>query len=259
MNVKRSDVHRAFDIAAKNIKDTADINSRISNTSVRIKLAALGGVERDLTDMFVRMADNFDRPLTVKDVDAVLKAAKETLVDAYDLDNNGLSDDEVARMPRVAQLAVELARVLAANSPDPVDDGISDVDRETMVELACSPTFGADAKLTRRIGLVEVPAAVRREFEKSAAEFAARSVAGVMGYSARIEGYYAIYKSETDHRVVGYAIYGVGDGEPDYHDGMVNAFDVRGKCVYSAESNDRDNSPAPIGVDDDFGRSIYDR
>lgn len=241
MNVKRSDVHKAFDIAANNIKAVADADHRISGPGMQLKLAALGGVERDLTDTFVRMADNFGRALTTRDVDAVLKYAKETLVDAYDLDNNGLSDDEVACMPRVAQLAVELAKLLASNGPDPVGDGISDVDREGMVELACSPTFGADPKLTRPIGLDAVPTAVRREFECSAADFAARTVDGVMGYKMAVEGFYAIYKSETDHSVVAYAIYGTGKGEPDYQDGAFYAFDSQGKCVYFAESNDRDD------------------
>jgi hypothetical protein len=194
------------------------------------------------------MADNFGRTLTVPDVEAVLKFAKETLVDGYDQDNNGLTDDEVARMPRVAQLAVELAKLLAASTPDLVGDGISDADREGMVELACSPTFGADPKLTRPINLAEVPTAVQREFTASAADFAARSVDGVLGYKMQVEGFYAIYKSETDHSVVAYAIYGTGKGEPDYHDGAFYAFDPRGKCVYFAESNDRD----------DFGGSVTD-
>jgi len=81
-----------------------------------------------------------------------------------------------------------------------------------MVELACSPTFGADPKLTRPIDLDSVPAAVRREFKCSADDFAARTVDGVMGYKMQVEGFYAIYKSETDHSVVAYAIYGTGKG-----------------------------------------------
>jgi len=253
MNVKRSDVHKAFDLAASNVKAAADADHRITGPGMQLRLAALGGLERDLTDTFVRMADNFGRTLTTRDVDAVLKYAKETLVDAYDLDNNGLSDDEVARMPRVAQLAVELAKLLAASAPDPVaasiGDGISDVDREIMVELACSPTFGADEKLTRRVNLDDVPAVVRREFEASAADFAARTVDGVMGYQMRVEGYYAVYKSESDRSVVGYTMYGVGKGEPNFRDGAVYGFDPRGKCISFAESSDRDDTGASLGVD----------
>jgi hypothetical protein len=250
MRVKISDVHKAFEIAANNVKETADADHQITDARMQGKLRTLGGVERDLTDSFVHLADHRDGALTVKDVDDTLKYAKEKLVNAYDLDNNGLTEDEIAKMPRVAQLAVELAKLLAAGKfRVGCGDGITDADREAMVELACSPTFGADEKLTRAVTLDVLPPAVRTEIEKGAAEFLARTVDGVLGYEARIEGVYQIYRSESDHRVVAYAVYGVGKGEPDYRDGMVYAFDPKGNCVYYADSNDRDELSASFNPD----------
>ena len=56
-------------------------------------------------------------------------------------------------------------------------------------------------------------------------------------YVAELEGFYKIFASETDRTVVGYAAFGWGSGEPDYHDGIVIGFSVEGDRVHHAIDN----------------------
>ena len=117
--IARSDIYAALDRAAQNIK-AADTNGdgRISRAEAQAKVASLSGTEQQLTDMFYRFADKRDAAayakLTRSDVDRTLAYAKKELVSDYDVNNNGLSADEVAKMSRTGKLAVQLAQELKA-------------------------------------------------------------------------------------------------------------------------------------------------
>jgi hypothetical protein len=107
------DVHAALERAAKNIITASPNDPFISRRDMRAQLRKLHGIERSLTDIFYRFVDHRDAApgarITAKDVREALAYAKAKLIDQYDLDENGFSADEVARMSRTGKLAVALA------------------------------------------------------------------------------------------------------------------------------------------------------
>ena len=111
--LSKQKVHAAFDKAAENILDAAGDDPVVSRKDIRNKLLELEGVERQLTSIFYRLIDHRDyKPgarVTKVDVDDTLAYAKEKLVDAYDVNNNGLSAAEIAEMSLTARLAVQFA------------------------------------------------------------------------------------------------------------------------------------------------------
>lgn len=108
-------VHAALEKAAQNILDAAGDDPIVSRKDIRNKLMELEGTEQLLTSIFYRFMDHRDaKPgarITKKDIDNTLAYAKEKLVDAYDLNNNGLSAAEIAEMSLTARLAVRLAKL----------------------------------------------------------------------------------------------------------------------------------------------------
>jgi hypothetical protein len=106
-------VHAALEKAAQNILDAAGDDSIVSRKDIRRKLEALEGIEQQLTGVFYRFMDHRDsKPgarITKKDIDDNLAYAKEKLVDAYDVNDNGLSAAEIANMSFTARLAVRYA------------------------------------------------------------------------------------------------------------------------------------------------------
>jgi soluble cytochrome b562 len=70
--------------------------------------------EKKLTQVFAKFADHRDfrvgAQLTSRDVDHTAAFAKAKLVDAYDVNNNGLEKKEVAKMSLTGQLAVLLSK-----------------------------------------------------------------------------------------------------------------------------------------------------
>lgn len=114
--IATSAVHAALARAAEHLRSAAGPDGIVSRKDVRVKLLSLEGPERDLVDMLYRFIDTRDSArsarVTKRDIDAELAYIKTELVDRYDLDNNGLSEDEVARMSDLGKLAVTLARTL---------------------------------------------------------------------------------------------------------------------------------------------------
>ena len=114
--IATSTVHAALARAAEHLLSAAGPDGIVSRKDVRAKLLSLEGPERDLVDMLYRFIDTRDSArsarVTKRDIDAQLAHIKTELVDRYDLDNNGLSEDEVARMSDLGKLAVTLARTL---------------------------------------------------------------------------------------------------------------------------------------------------
>ncbi len=111
--IAKSDVHAALRRAADNLIDAAGPDKRVSRDDVKTKLETLDGLERALTDLFFRFIDYRDyaegATVTVNDVEEGYEYATQKLIDAYDKNDNGLSDDEIAKMSTIGKLAVAYA------------------------------------------------------------------------------------------------------------------------------------------------------
>lgn len=113
--IAKSAVYASFDRAASLLRaaDTGH-DGRISRAEVRQALTQLSGTERELVDMFYRFVDHRDAApyakVTATDLSKAVAYAKAHMVDTYDVNHNGLSSAEIARMSRTAQLTVELAK-----------------------------------------------------------------------------------------------------------------------------------------------------
>ena len=118
MRVSKADVYKALDKAAANIVKAAGSNGRASRTEMTKALKGLKGTEKALTDMFFRFIDNRDaKPgavVTKTDLNKAIAYARKELIADYDLNNNGLSDGEVAKMSKTGKLAVQLAKEMKA-------------------------------------------------------------------------------------------------------------------------------------------------
>ena len=114
-NVSRKAIHNVLDQAAKTILTAGGADGRASRADVTKKLKELTGTERALVDTFFRYVDHRDtRPgasITKSDVAKALSEAKAKLISSYDLDGNGLSPAERAKMGKVGQLAAQLAEL----------------------------------------------------------------------------------------------------------------------------------------------------
>ncbi|MDC0712587.1 nuclease [Stigmatella sp. ncwal1] len=116
--IATSDVHAALNRAAEQLLVAAGPDGIVSRKDIRAKLLSLEGTERELVDMLYRFIDRRDTArsarVTKADINAALAFIRTELVDRFDLDNNGLSEDEVARMSDLGKRAVALARTLKA-------------------------------------------------------------------------------------------------------------------------------------------------
>ncbi|MDP1822240.1 MAG: hypothetical protein Q8L48_03330 [Archangium sp.] len=114
-NVSRKSIHTVLDQAAKTIIAAGGPDGRASRADVTKKLQELTGTERALVDTFYKYVDHRDAApgasITRADVASALKLAKAKLVNAYDLDGNGLSAAERAKMGKVGQLAAQIAEL----------------------------------------------------------------------------------------------------------------------------------------------------
>lgn len=122
--IAKTDVNKALTHAAKLIIDAGGTDGRTSRAEMKAKLTALPKTERALADIFFRFIDARDfkagAQVTAKDVNRAVEYAKKHMVAKYDLNSNGLSRDEIARMSLTGKRAVDLARALKASG---VDDG----------------------------------------------------------------------------------------------------------------------------------------
>jgi hypothetical protein len=114
-NVSRTSIAHVLDRAAQTITAAAGPDGRASRADLKKKLTELTGPEKALVDTFFRYMDHRDaKPgasVTKADIAKALADAKTKLVNAYDLDRNGLSADERAKMGKVGQLAAQIAEV----------------------------------------------------------------------------------------------------------------------------------------------------
>ncbi len=136
--ISKSDVNAAFELAAKAIIEAGGADGRVSRADVSKALPKLPPAQRALVDVFFRFIDARDagkgKQVTGADVAKAVAYAKEKLVAKYDLNGNGLSKDEIARMSVTGKRAVDLAKALKAAppleplAPPRMDEGLSEPD-----------------------------------------------------------------------------------------------------------------------------------
>ena len=151
--IAKSDVHAALQRAAQHIQDAAGPDGRVSRADIKAKLDTLKGTEKNLVDIFFRFIDHRDHVpgavVTKKDIDRAVDYSKEKLIDKYDVNNNGLSNNEISEMSRTGQLAVQLSKELRMaatiaqiEEPEPIFMpmyGITADDPDIVAEYAVQP------------------------------------------------------------------------------------------------------------------------
>lgn len=112
-NVTRKSIHQALERAAKTISSAAGSDKRVTQSEIQSKLKELTGDERVLVDTFYRFIDHRDAAAGANVSATALKRAvdyaKSRLVDAYDVNTDGLSTAERAKMSKIGQLAATIA------------------------------------------------------------------------------------------------------------------------------------------------------
>lgn len=116
--IAKADVTAALARAAQIIRSADRGNDGVvSRADIKAKLATMPtGPEKALVDIFYRFADHRDAKkfakLTGRDLEKTLAYAAKELVADYDLNGNGLSRAEIAKMSTTAKLAVEVAMIM---------------------------------------------------------------------------------------------------------------------------------------------------
>lgn len=212
--IAKTDVHQALQRAASIILDADGGDGRVSRADMSNKLASIDGNEKALADMFYRFIDHRDHKrgavVTTKDVTKAVAYAKNHLIDAYDLNHNGLSRDEIADMSSTGQLAVALARELKKAGGTPatgdIDTGFSRGERLEMIQAAshdyatCSYVDIEDLPDDVRAGVEEAVEAIEgfAEDQSSEEEWLHSSFGEVL----------AVHPEEGDDAIVGYLVTG---------------------------------------------------
>jgi hypothetical protein len=116
--IAKADVNRALDHVAKALVKAGGEDGRISRADVKAALPTLTRKERALADIFFKFVDNRDfkagASVTSKDISKAVSYAKEHMIAKYDLNQNGLSKDEIGNMSLTGKRAVDLAKALKA-------------------------------------------------------------------------------------------------------------------------------------------------
>ena len=116
--IAKADVNRALKLAAATIIDAGGKDGRTSRAEIKAKLATLPAAERKLADIFFKFVDARDfragAQVTAKDVSRAVEYAQKHMVAKYDLNNNGLSKDEISKMSLTGKRAVDLSIALKA-------------------------------------------------------------------------------------------------------------------------------------------------
>jgi hypothetical protein len=118
--ISKSVAYEAFDYAAQRMKEAAGNDKITSRKDIKQMLSGTRGVERSFLGYFSAFVDHADYKkgarITAKDIDRRVQYSKDTLVKAYDKNNNGLSNAERARMSRTANLALDFGLELRARN-----------------------------------------------------------------------------------------------------------------------------------------------
>src|SRR5262245_57455785 len=102
--IAKADVNRALDVAAKTLIRIGGADGKIARAEVKNALATdrVARREAPLVDLFFKFIDHRDfragAQVTASDIKRGVEYAKKHMVAKYDLDNNGLSKDEIKNM-----------------------------------------------------------------------------------------------------------------------------------------------------------------
>ncbi len=114
--IAKADVNRALEHVAKSLVTAGGADGRVSRADVKKALPTLTTAEKKLADIFFKFVDHRDfkagATVTKNDIDRAVTYAKQSMIAKYDLNTNGLSKDEIARMSITGQRAVGLAKAL---------------------------------------------------------------------------------------------------------------------------------------------------
>ena len=114
--IAKAEVNQALSLAAKLILEAGGGDGRVSRAEVKAKLKEIPAEQRALVDVFFKFIDHRDfkagAQVTKKDVDKAVAYAKRSMIAKYDLNSNGLSKDEIAKMSLTGKNAVALAKAL---------------------------------------------------------------------------------------------------------------------------------------------------
>ena len=125
--IAKADVNAALAAAAKTIIAAGGDDGRVSRKDIKTALATdrVPRQQAALVDIFFKFIDNRDfkagAQVTAKDVKKAVEYAKTHMVNKYDLNNNGLSKDEISKMSLTGKRAVDLAKALKAAAPTGAD------------------------------------------------------------------------------------------------------------------------------------------
>ena len=117
--IAKSDVVASLERAAATIRSAdTNKNGQVSRAEIKAKVQTLSGTEKALVDMFYRFADHRDHKkfarITGSDLAKTINYSAKELIADYDVNNNGLSKAEIAKMSTTAKLAVEWAQEFKA-------------------------------------------------------------------------------------------------------------------------------------------------
>ncbi|MCB9655647.1 MAG: hypothetical protein H6729_16105 [Deltaproteobacteria bacterium] len=116
--IPRSDLAQAFQTAVNNIQDAAGPDGIASRADINRELATLDEPERALTGAYYNFVDRWDSGqgsrITRRDLQDSFDVARRTQIDAFDPDNNGISEDEATTMTPLGQLAVRYVQMSPA-------------------------------------------------------------------------------------------------------------------------------------------------
>jgi len=121
--ISKSDVNAALAAAAKTIIQAGGADGRVSRKDLSTALATdrVPRQQAALVDIFFKFIDHRDfksgAQVTAKDVKRAVEYAKTHMINKYDLNNNGLSKDEISKMSITGKRAVDLAKALKAAAP----------------------------------------------------------------------------------------------------------------------------------------------
>jgi hypothetical protein len=120
--IAKADVNRALEVAAKTLVRIGGADGKISRAEVKNALATdrVARREAPLVDIFFKFVDHRDfkagAQVTARDIKKAVEYAKTHMVAKYDLNNNGLSKDEVKEMSLTGKRAVDLAEALKGSA-----------------------------------------------------------------------------------------------------------------------------------------------
>jgi hypothetical protein len=116
--IAKSDVNAALTTVAKALITASGPDGRTSRADLKAALKSLPKQQRPLADIFFKFVDQRDfkagATVTAKDINKAVAYAKSHMIAKYDLNSNGLSKTEIAKMSLTGKRAVDLAKALKA-------------------------------------------------------------------------------------------------------------------------------------------------